>query len=132
MPARLARPKTRRFFGSRRISGKRCDQPGTRCSRQWFGAPGVQGTFLRRRTKAPTVRQRKEQNCIGFCEYIYARALERLLIEKGHTVDRLDAQGQLFGGLAATNLEVGLDLHFGRKASFYRVLFENRFKQRNK
>jgi hypothetical protein len=42
-----------------------------------------------------------------------------------------DAQGQLFAGLAATNLEVGLVLHFGKKARFYRVFFENRFKQRN-
>ena len=104
----------------------------------------------------------------GFREYLYARALERLLIEKGHRVDREvavmvyflgeplayermdmvvdgkviienkarepldpDAQGQLFAGLAATNLEVGLVLHFGKKARFYRVFFENRFKQRN-
>ena len=43
-----------------------------------------------------------------------------------------DAQGQLFAGLAATNLEVGLVLHFGKKARFYRVFFENRFKHRNK
>ena len=42
-----------------------------------------------------------------------------------------DAQGQLFASLAATNLEVGLVLHFGKKARFYRVFFENRFKQRN-
>ena len=42
-----------------------------------------------------------------------------------------DAQGQLFAGLAATNLEVGLVLHFDQKARFYRVFFENRFKQRN-
>ena len=42
-----------------------------------------------------------------------------------------DAQGQLFAGLAATNLEVGLVLHFGKKARFYRVFFEHRFKQRN-
>ena len=43
-----------------------------------------------------------------------------------------DATGELFGRLAATNLEVGLVLHFGKKARFYRVFFENRFKQRNK
>ena len=43
-----------------------------------------------------------------------------------------DGQGQLFAGLAATNLEVGLVLHFGTKARFYRVFFENRFKQRNR
>jgi len=88
----------------------------------------------------------------GFREYIYARVLERLLIQKGHKVDREvavmvyfrgellayermdmvvdgkviienktrepldpDAQGQLFAGLAATNLEVGLVFHFERK-----------------
>jgi hypothetical protein len=39
--------------------------------------------------------------------------------------------GQRFAGLAATNLEVGLVLHVGNKARFYRVFFENRFQQRN-
>ena len=105
----------------------------------------------------------------GFREYLSARALERLLIEKGHKVDREvavmvysrgeplayermdmvvdgtviietkarepldpDAQGQLFAGLAATNLEGGLVRHFGKKARFSRVFFENRFKHRNK
>jgi GxxExxY protein len=105
----------------------------------------------------------------GFREYLYARALERLLIAKGHKVERevpimvhfrgeplayermdmvvddvviievkarepLDpeAQSQLFAGLASKNLEVGLVLHFGKKARFYRVFFENRFKQRNR
>ena len=43
-----------------------------------------------------------------------------------------DAQAQLFAGLAATDLEVGLVLHFGKKPRFYRVFFENRFKQRNR
>jgi GxxExxY protein len=94
----------------------------------------------------------------GFREYLYTRALERLLIAKGHNVERKvpvmvyfrgeplahervdmvvdgvvileskarerldpDAQGQLFAGLAATNLEVGLVLHFGKKARFYRI-----------
>lgn len=103
----------------------------------------------------------------GFREYIYGRALERLLIAKGHKVERevrvmvyfrgeplayermdmvvdgavvvenkarepLDpeAHGQLFTGLAATNLEVGLVLHFGKKPRFFRVFFENRFKHR--
>ena len=28
-----------------------------------------------------------------------------------------DAQGQFFAGLAATNLEVGLVLHFGKKSA---------------
>ena len=36
------------------------------------------------------------------------------------------------GGLAATDLEVGLVLHFGKKPRFHRVFFENQFKQRNK
>ena len=104
----------------------------------------------------------------GFPEYIYTRALELLLIAKGHKVEREvavmvyfrgeplayermdmlvdgavvienkarepldpDAQGQLFASLAATNLEVVLVLHFGKKARFYRVFFENRFKRRN-
>ena len=105
----------------------------------------------------------------GFREYLYTRALERLLIEKGHKVEREvpvmvysrgeplayermdmvvdgkviieskarepldpDAQGQLFAGLAATDFEVGLVLHFGKKPRFHRVFFENRFKRRNK
>ena len=105
----------------------------------------------------------------GFREYIYSRALQRLLVAKGHKVQRevrvlvyfrgeplayermdmlvddtvvienkareplnSDAQGQLFAALAATNLEVGLLLHFGKRARFYRVFFENRFKHRNK
>ena len=105
----------------------------------------------------------------GFREYLYARGLERLLIAKGHTVEREvpvmiyfrgeplalerldmvvdgkviietkarevldpDAQAQLFAGLATTDLEVGLVLHFGKKPRFYRVFFENRFKQRKK
>jgi GxxExxY protein len=105
----------------------------------------------------------------GFREYLYMRALERLLIAKGHKVEREvpvmvyfrgeplayermdmvvdgkviieskaresldpDAQGQLFGGLAATDFEVGLVLHFGKKPRFYRVFFENRFKRRNR
>jgi hypothetical protein len=70
---------------------------------------------------------------VGFREYLYARALERLLIEnKAREALDADAQGQLFAGLAATNLEVVLVLHFGKKARFYRVFFENRFKHRNK
>jgi len=104
----------------------------------------------------------------GFREDLSARALERLLSEKGHHVDRdvavlvsfrgeplayermdmvidgkviienkarepldPDAQGQLVGALAATHLEVGLVLHFGKQARFSRVFFENRFKRRN-
>ena len=105
----------------------------------------------------------------GFREYIYTRALQRLLVAKGHKVEREvpimvfflgeplayermdtvvddkvivenkareildpDATAQVFAGLAATDLEVGLVLHFGKKPRFYRVFFENRFKQRNR
>jgi GxxExxY protein len=104
----------------------------------------------------------------GFREYLYALALERALVDKGHRVSRevavmvyfrgeplarqtLDmvvddrvvveikateflhpgASLQLFSYLCATNLEVGLLLHFGRKAKFDRVIYENRFKRRN-
>ena len=103
----------------------------------------------------------------GYREYIYALALERDLVAKGHRVDRevavmvyyrgeplarqtLDmivgekvvienkatehlspgAHLQLFSYLCATNLEVGLLLHFGRKAKFQRVICENRLKHR--
>jgi hypothetical protein len=36
---------------------------------------------------------------------------------------------QLFSYLCATNLEVGLLLHFGREPKFYRVICENRVKR---
>jgi GxxExxY protein len=105
----------------------------------------------------------------GFREYLYALALERDLVAKGHRVDRevavmvfyrgeplawqtLDmivdeklvletkaterlhpnARLQLFSYLCATNLEVGLLLHFGREPRFYRVICENRFKRHRK
>ena len=41
-----------------------------------------------------------------------------------------EATRQLFGYLSATNLEVGLLLHFGKEARFYRVIFENKYKRR--
>jgi GxxExxY protein len=103
----------------------------------------------------------------GYREYIYALALERDLVAKGHRVDRevavmvyyrgeplarqaLDmvvdetlvieiktgerlhpsANLQLFSYLHATNLELGLLLHFGREPKFYRVICENRLKHR--
>ena len=103
----------------------------------------------------------------GFREYLYALALERDLIARGHRVDRevavmvhyrgeplagqtLDmivneklvvetkatehlhpsATLQLFSYLCATNLEVGLLLHFGRDPKFYRVICQNHFKRR--
>jgi GxxExxY protein len=40
------------------------------------------------------------------------------------------AELQLFSYLCATNLEVGLLLHFGRKPRFHRVICENRLKHR--
>jgi GxxExxY protein len=104
----------------------------------------------------------------GYREYIYALALERDLVAKGHRVDRevavmvyfrreplarqtldrivdekvvveikaterLHPAGnlQLFSYLCATNLEVGLLLHFGRQPKFYRVVCENRLKHRH-
>ena len=39
---------------------------------------------------------------------------------------------QLFSYLCATNLEVGLLLHFGREPHFDRVICENRFKHRRR
>lgn len=42
------------------------------------------------------------------------------------------ATSQLFGYLCATNMEVGLLLHFGREPRFYRVICENRFKRRER
>jgi GxxExxY protein len=56
---------------------------------------------------------------------------DRLVVEIKST-ERLHPSGtrQLFGYLCATNLEVGLLLHFGREPQFYRVICENRFKHR--
>ncbi len=102
----------------------------------------------------------------GFREYIYALALQRELIARGHQVERemgvpvyyrgeplarqtLDmvvderlvieckateqlspsAVKQLFSYLSATTMEIGLVLHFGREATFRRVICENRFKK---
>lgn len=57
---------------------------------------------------------------------------DKLVVELKSTT-RLDADAtrQLFGYLSATDLEVGLLLHFGKEARFYRVIYENRFKRRN-
>jgi GxxExxY protein len=103
----------------------------------------------------------------GYREYLYALALERDLVAKGHKVGRevavivffrgeplarqtldmivdeklvieikaterlpSDATLQLFSYLCATNLEVGLLLHFGREPKFQRVVCENRLKHR--
>ncbi|MEO8879906.1 MAG: GxxExxY protein [Gemmatimonadaceae bacterium] len=56
---------------------------------------------------------------------------ERLVVEIKAT-ERLHpgAKGQLFSYLCATNIEVGLLLHFGHQPKFYRVICENRLKRR--
>lgn len=103
----------------------------------------------------------------GYREFIYALALEKDLLARGHTVERetpvlvyyrgeqlarqvvdmvVDnaliieiksgerlpptARQQLFSYLRATDLEVGLLLHFGREPKFSRVICENRLKPR--
>ena len=103
----------------------------------------------------------------GLPEYVYKKALEIVLRDRGHKVvrelvveiwfknhllgtKRLDmvvddvliveaksttvlhetASGQLKTYLRATNLEVGLLLHFGPKAQFYRLVYENDLKER--
>lgn len=55
---------------------------------------------------------------------------EKLILEIKAT-ERLhpSATRQLFSYLSATDLEVGLLLHFGREPKFYRVICENRFKR---
>ena len=57
----------------------------------------------------------------------------KLVIEIKST-ERLRPDGtlQLFSYLHATNLELGLLLHFGREPKFYRVICENRLKHRRK
>ena len=56
---------------------------------------------------------------------------ERLILETKATEHlHPGARWQLFGYLCATNLEVGLLLHFGREPKFYRVICENRLKRR--
>lgn len=56
---------------------------------------------------------------------------EKLVLETKST-EQLppSAKLQLFSYLCATNLEVGLLLHFGREPQFYRVICENRLKRR--
>ena len=104
----------------------------------------------------------------GFVEHVYACAMERELMSRGHrvarefgaivyykgeelTCQRLDmvvderlvleikatrklddgATCQLFNYLRATNLEVGLLLHFGREARFFRIVCSNNKDARN-
>ena len=99
----------------------------------------------------------------GFLEQVYSLALERELVERGHTVQRevvvaitykgkplttvrLDmvvdhkvvvenkstsvlpafTRRQTFNYLKASTLEVGLILHFGPTAKFYRIILSNR------
>ena len=55
---------------------------------------------------------------------------ELLQVEAKSTPDlHKNATRQMFSYLRATNLEVGLLLHFGREPHFYRVVYENRLKQ---
>ena len=58
---------------------------------------------------------------------------DKLVVEARSTEYlRPDSTQQLFGYLCATDLEVGLLLHFGWKARFYRVICENRLKRRSR
>jgi GxxExxY protein len=54
----------------------------------------------------------------------------RLVVEtKATEILHPSATLQLFSYLCATDLELGLLLHFGREPKFYRVICENRFKR---
>jgi GxxExxY protein len=54
-----------------------------------------------------------------------------LIVEaKSTSVLHESAARQLYTYLRATNLEVGLLLHFGPKAQFFRLVYENRLKSR--
>ncbi|HEY2162677.1 MAG TPA: GxxExxY protein, partial [Gemmatimonadaceae bacterium] len=55
---------------------------------------------------------------------------ETVIVEiKAGAESHLDGQPQLFSYLAATTVEVGLLLHFGRKPQYRRFIYENRFKR---
>lgn len=55
---------------------------------------------------------------------------DKVIVEvKSMETLRADASRQLFNYLCATSLEVGLLLHFGRRAEFYRVVCQNQNKQ---
>jgi GxxExxY protein len=56
--------------------------------------------------------------------------VEGKVIVENKSIERLleENHAQLFGYLCATTIEVGLLLHFGRKAKFYRSICENRYK----
>lgn len=58
--------------------------------------------------------------------------VDRLVVVEVKSTSALDkiAPRQLYNYLRATNLEVGLLLHFGPQPKFYRVLCENRLDRR--
>ncbi|MDB4883832.1 MAG: GxxExxY protein [Gemmatimonadetes bacterium] len=58
--------------------------------------------------------------------------VDDVLVIEIKSTERLHPSGtrQLFSYLSATDLEVGLLLHFGREAKFHRVICENRLKRR--
>jgi GxxExxY protein len=58
--------------------------------------------------------------------------VDRKVIVESKAGERLhhSASLQLFSYLCSTNMEVGLLLHFGRKASVHRMICENRLKHR--
>jgi hypothetical protein len=62
----------------------------------------------------------------GFLEHVYVMALERELIARKHRVAREVANRQVYNYLRSPNLEVGLLLHFGPDARFYRVVHRNK------
>ena len=58
--------------------------------------------------------------------------VDDVLVLEIKSTERLRFSGtlQLFSYLTATNLQVGLLLHFGREPKFHRVVCENRLKRR--
>src|SRR5215207_4073150 len=58
--------------------------------------------------------------------------VDDVLVLEIKSTERLHPSGelQLFSYLTATDLQVGLLLHFGREAKFHRVVCENRLKRR--
>jgi hypothetical protein len=66
----------------------------------------------------------------GRCGQLLDMIDDKLIVEtKSTEVLHSNATLQLFGYLCATELEVGLLLHFGREPKFYRAVCENRFKR---
>ena len=57
---------------------------------------------------------------------------DKLIVENKSTEHlHPNALPQLFGYLCATDLELGLLLHYGREPKFYRSICENRYKRRS-